>query len=361
MEGRFTTLLVRTSASIYGREPVGTIRKVLRLEVLPMSKSSKLFRNPRAFIRDSWVWDSARALSTQLTVSGRAYTRKPAGEVPISGAVTPEVFRGLLRNGSLQVLTADQLEGGAEDVVTLVWREQLPEFILQAAVVADSLFAQLQIISAGELFRIARDNLRSSVQRLREAEAMNVRLVWEGRPECVLNVEVWQRNASMDLVFSRSNNIVAKRVPTTLFERCYDDDRKHVALRRLHAGTLDEDRPFDVDFVYTWVDHRDPHWRELITQYKDPSSVEWDRYVSVDELRYSLRSISQFAPWFRKVFIVTNCSPPSWFRPHSAIEFVSHESIFPQDRPSVLTQLSHVSRGSPVLRNNSFISTTTCF
>ena len=37
-----------------------------------------------------------------------------------------------------------------------------------------------------------------------------------------------------------------------------------------------------------------------------------DSFLDFDQLRYSLRSIEQFAPWIRHVFIVTNGQVPSW-------------------------------------------------
>ena len=36
------------------------------------------------------------------------------------------------------------------------------------------------------------------------------------------------------------------------------------------------------------------------------------QYLIVQELRYSLRSVEQFAPWVRQIFIVTNGQIPSW-------------------------------------------------
>ena len=34
--------------------------------------------------------------------------------------------------------------------------------------------------------------------------------------------------------------------------------------------------------------------------------------IVVQELRYSLRSVEQFAPWVRQIFVVTNGQIPSW-------------------------------------------------
>ena len=35
-------------------------------------------------------------------------------------------------------------------------------------------------------------------------------------------------------------------------------------------------------------------------------------FLDFDQLRYSLRSIEQFAPWIRHIYIVTNGQVPNW-------------------------------------------------
>jgi len=47
---------------------------------------------------------------------------------------------------------------------------------------------------------------------------------------------------------------------------------------------------------------------------KETANLAFDqnRAQNRDELKYSLRSVQQFAPWIRHVFIVTNGQTPSW-------------------------------------------------
>ena len=53
------------------------------------------------------------------------------------------------------------------------------------------------------------------------------------------------------------------------------------------------------------------------------------RYRDNEELRYSLRSVWQFAPWIRNIYIVTNGQVPSWLNLDSdKIWVVTHEEIF---------------------------------
>ena len=48
-----------------------------------------------------------------------------------------------------------------------------------------------------------------------------------------------------------------------------------------------------------------------------------------EELRYSLRSLWQFAPWIRRVFIVTNGQVPYWLNvEHPRIDIITQKEIF---------------------------------
>ena len=60
------------------------------------------------------------------------------------------------------------------------------------------------------------------------------------------------------------------------------------------------------------------------------------RFENRDDLKYSLRSISEFAPWVRNVYIVSNCRPPEWLNLNRAdIHWVRHEELFdPQFLPT---------------------------
>lgn len=93
-----------------------------------------------------------------------------------------------------------------------------------------------------------------------------------------------------------------------------------------------------IDVVYTWVDSDDPVWQAKFAAHvgghtKNTSASEL-RYLSRDELRYSLRSILKFAPWVRNIFVVTDDQRPEWLRETERVKIVSHRDIFPD--PSVL-------------------------
>jgi hypothetical protein len=90
-----------------------------------------------------------------------------------------------------------------------------------------------------------------------------------------------------------------------------------------------------VDVVYTWVDGDDPAWLARKDAYRldgsdhHASADARARFVSRDELRYSLRSVATFASWARRVFLVTDGQVPSWLdTTHPQLEVVDHRQVF---------------------------------
>lgn len=93
----------------------------------------------------------------------------------------------------------------------------------------------------------------------------------------------------------------------------------------------------DIDLVYLWVDGSDPEWQAkrntLIGKTEKKSAVNCDgRYANNDELKYSLRSIEMYAPWIRKIFIVTDNQTPEWLdTSNPKIKIVDHTEILPPE------------------------------
>lgn len=90
-----------------------------------------------------------------------------------------------------------------------------------------------------------------------------------------------------------------------------------------------------IDIVYTWVDGSDPIWdkkrrkraEEIGTVLPDANNDA--RFMDNNELKYSLRSVHQFAPWINKIFIVTDNQIPNWLNTdHPKIKIVDHKDIF---------------------------------
>lgn len=97
------------------------------------------------------------------------------------------------------------------------------------------------------------------------------------------------------------------------------------------------DVDFPIDVVYTWVDGADPAWRERKAAVHDASDQaelnefarNESRFLSRDELRYSLRSLDMYADWVRHVYLVTDRQVPSWLdTSNPRITVVDHRDLF---------------------------------
>ncbi|WP_436774416.1 stealth family protein [Yinghuangia sp. YIM S09857] len=118
----------------------------------------------------------------------------------------------------------------------------------------------------------------------------------------------------------------------------------------LKTGDID----FPIDVVYTWVDGTDPEWAKRKaevqgTVYHEESASD-ARFLSRDELRYSVRSLHAFAPWVRCVHIVTDDQTPAWLAEgQTSVRTVSHREIFSDsthlptfNSHSIESQLHHI-------------------
>ncbi len=92
----------------------------------------------------------------------------------------------------------------------------------------------------------------------------------------------------------------------------------------------------EVDIVYLWVSGDDPDFRARRDRYAASlgrvvsPTVHTERHLEVDELRYSLRSVELFAPWIRRIFIVTDNQVPTWLdTSNERVTVVNQNEIFP--------------------------------
>lgn len=106
-----------------------------------------------------------------------------------------------------------------------------------------------------------------------------------------------------------------------------------LSTQRVESWVISE-KPFDI--VYTWVDSTDPDFMREKEKYashenKIGEANQAMRYEMLEELRYSLRSLDQHCPNFRKVFIVVadGQKPDFVDFDHPSIELVTHSQIIP--------------------------------
>ncbi|GID93044.1 stealth family protein [Amorphoplanes digitatis] len=165
-------------------------------------------------------------------------------------------------------------------------------------------------------------------------------------------IEFWRRvpgaDGAPDTIVGPRGNEVATALPAeaeirhvgaaTLSPFMPDDDAgPRYRTREEFAGAPAEQVRFPIDAVYTWVDGGDPDWLRrknaalaaLGHQQINIIATNQSRFISRDELRYSLRSMAAFAPWIRRIFLVTDDQIPPWLDDSGPrITVVSHRELF---------------------------------
>ena len=94
--------------------------------------------------------------------------------------------------------------------------------------------------------------------------------------------------------------------------------------------------PFSIDLVYTWIDGKDGRHQGLRTKYlpvretrraADHTGTRWTPH---DELLYSLRTVTKFAPWVRRIYIVVSHHQlPGFLDEHKCV--VYHGGVLDND------------------------------
>lgn len=93
----------------------------------------------------------------------------------------------------------------------------------------------------------------------------------------------------------------------------------------------------NIDLIYLWVDGNDPKWQAqraafLGTETKKTMADCEGRYIDNDELMYSLRSVSEYAPWIRNIYIVTDNQVPKWLdTSNPKIHIINQNDILPSN------------------------------
>ncbi|MDX6322430.1 MAG: hypothetical protein QOF52_2288 [Propionibacteriaceae bacterium] len=181
----------------------------------------------------------------------------------------------------------------------------------------------------------------------------------------VVQIDFWRESASalrgsQYTEAPRPNDVVTS-MRWAEFDRIIGADHgdRLVSLDAADAAPNLYSRNFPIDVVYTWVDDKDAAWRAIKAEYKvDTQGGDGhegradlaERFRNRDELKYSMRSIEMFAPFVRKIFIVTMDQVPAWLdTSHPQVEVVSHRDIYSDqsalptfNSSSIETQLHHI-------------------
>lgn len=90
----------------------------------------------------------------------------------------------------------------------------------------------------------------------------------------------------------------------------------------------------EIDFVIPWVDGADPAWQAEFRQYRIAAGMDASaiRYRDWGTLPYWFRAVEQFAPWVRKIHLITWGHIPAWLdTSHPKLNIVRHEDYIPKE------------------------------
>jgi hypothetical protein len=142
-----------------------------------------------------------------------------------------------------------------------------------------------------------------------------------------------QPNAVCDTMPAESASVTVSAANLSSFVP--RDEPGRYATRGHFSGHVATSVRFPIDAVYTWVDGSDPEWMARWRAVRGDhdllsfQSANDSRYLDREELRYSLRSVNLYAPWIRRIFLVTDDQLPYWLNvDEPRMTVVSHRELF---------------------------------
>lgn len=90
----------------------------------------------------------------------------------------------------------------------------------------------------------------------------------------------------------------------------------------------------EIDFVLLWVDGNDPDWRRAFSETRAGAGADASeiRYRDWCNLHYWFRSVERFAPWVRRIHLITWGHLPAWLRTsHPKLHVVNHADYIPAE------------------------------
>ena len=172
---------------------------------------------------------------------------------------------------------------------------------------------------------------------------------WRGI-EYGCEIEFWKISDDGDALAPRENRAAAQLDAASF--RLVQSDRAGVTVKTpaVFENTMIDDIDFPIDVVYTWVDGDDPEWVAKKAAFSGQQVVHAEsthdaRFRSRDELRYSLRSLDDYAPWVRTVYLVTDAQVPDWLdTTNPRIRVIDHREILPAEVLPVFNSNAIISR-----------------
>lgn len=100
----------------------------------------------------------------------------------------------------------------------------------------------------------------------------------------------------------------------------------------MNSREREKEYDFDVDVIVTWVDDSDEEWQKKRNFYQKTGSLNGNaRYRDMGTFEYFFLGMQAFAPWVRKIFVVTDDQKPDFEIEDSRVEFISHKDYIPEE------------------------------
>jgi len=133
---------------------------------------------------------------------------------------------------------------------------------------------------------------------------------------------------------SQSSDNTNNNINSDELEATSSSDRDNELIFNYKGGDIEPEWEWvkTISFVYTWVDGNDVDFLDVKSKYNGGKREYNSRDRSADELRYSIRSITKYLPWYNgTIFILTNNQIPKWLNTtNPRVQVVFHKDIFPE-------------------------------
>jgi hypothetical protein len=110
---------------------------------------------------------------------------------------------------------------------------------------------------------------------------------------------------------------------------------KTYTLKNTYKPEKDYPCDFPIDLVILWCDDT-PEFRAKRIYWQNKLGLQQDKHIiperfeTIDELRYLLRSVEMYAPWINHIFIVTDNQKPKWLNPkNEKVTIFDHTEMMP--------------------------------
>ncbi|HDZ8880561.1 MULTISPECIES: stealth conserved region 3 domain-containing protein [Aeromonas] len=297
-------------------------------------KLKKLVNNPKAFVRDSFIFKQKNKFDAKVL----SYTYNPTKNdiVIASSGFIYSLQSSIAKNSKVVFIKP---KSGHRNVL-ITTKQHLKDLSLAFCKIGDS-NVEVSFDSNGKLVKNL--NIEDTFKTICDNKITNIRFAHrKSKEKAYFELQVWEE--SEDYLTAPKANMISRRLWKQSVQNSNLFELGDVRFLNEILGELDENEcNFPIDYVFTWVNSADEDWQKMYALYNpkvrsDANSLS--RFVSRDELMYALRAIEKYAPWVRKIHVVSNCKAPEWLDlTHEKINWVDHADIF--DAEDLPTFSSH--------------------